>query len=108
MSTYFAVNTIAFRYDGTMFTGGSDGNLNFWDIYAFNRTFTITNPYPPYAITAGAFSPDGSHLAYAYGYDWSTVCAAHNDTQGHEGSTQYTRDTFLVMKEIDQIVCRPA
>ncbi len=50
-------------------TAGSDGSFSFWDRVKRQRTQAF--PKQDGAITATAFSHDGTIFAYAIGYDWA-------------------------------------
>ena len=52
-----------------MASGGSDGEINIWNLAAHQRAKHLTKLGAP--VTALAFNRDGSMLAYATGYDWS-------------------------------------
>ncbi len=66
----YPVSTIGFNsraIKNWIFTGGSDGNLNFWDIVEKNKILTKTYDSP---ITAVAVSADGKYMIYSKGNDW--------------------------------------
>jgi len=50
-------------------TAGRDGVVNFWKISQKKRILNFTWKGVP--ITKAKWSPDGRHLAYGVGYDWS-------------------------------------
>ncbi|PVU88112.1 hypothetical protein BB561_006020 [Smittium simulii] len=54
---------------GTFGTGGSDGNIIFWDREAKTKLGTISNVGAP--VTSSSFNRTGDILAYSVGYDWS-------------------------------------
>jgi len=60
---------IDFHPNNTFVTAGSDGSMHFWDKDSKSRLKTGANLRSP--ISTARFSPDGSLLAYALGYDWS-------------------------------------
>ena len=63
------MNSLVFHPNGTFATGGSDGEVNFWD--RINRSRLAHLPLLPLPITAMDFSSDASVLAYCTSYDWS-------------------------------------
>ena len=71
-----SVNCLS-AYQGDIFiSGGSDGLVTFW--HKTNRTKLGEFARNPSPITATAFSPDGTLLAYAAGYDWHKGIEYHN------------------------------
>lgn len=68
----FPVNAIAFhnKYN-TFATGGSDGSVSVWDGIQKKRLWRLNRPFPT-SITSLAFSQDGSRMALAVSYDFST------------------------------------
>ncbi|KAL7717409.1 Poly(A)+ RNA export protein [Entamoeba marina] len=97
LDNLYSVNTISYRYDGSMLTGGSDGVLNFWDIFTYNKLYDIKPVEPGVGISCSCYSPDGNYLCYGIGYDWS---------KGAYGSSQ-TPQCGLLIKQVDELVCRP-
>lgn len=73
-SIVYPVNTINFRGDGSLFTAGGDGYMNFWDIFSYKKLYSLRPILPEFAVTASTYSPDGDFIAMALGYDWSQVC----------------------------------
>lgn len=71
----YAVNSLAFHPLGTFATAGGDGAFNFWDKDAKHRLKAFQRASQ--AISATAFSHDGSLYAYAVGYDWSKGVGSH-------------------------------
>jgi mRNA export factor len=69
-SRVHSVNSIAFHpTDGYFATGGSDGQLIFWNKERQEKVKEFSKSTLP--ITSCAFSTNGSSLAYSVGYDWT-------------------------------------
>ena len=70
ISDMFAVNKCGFnsRSENFLYTAGSDGGLNFWDLKVKNK---ITSTSLNNSITAASVNNNGQYLAFATGYDWS-------------------------------------
>lgn len=68
-SDMFETNNCGFnaRSDNFLFTTGSDGMLNFWDLKAKNK---ITSIPLGNSVTACAINKQGNYAAFATGYDW--------------------------------------
>jgi len=67
----WAINDISLHpvHKACFTTAGSDGTFSFWDRVAHYRLRSF--PKQGGAITATAFSRDGTVFAYAVGYDWA-------------------------------------
>lgn len=64
-----SVNALAFSpIHGTFATGGSDGNIVYWDMTQKQRVKAFQGLGAP--VTAIDFKSDSSIVAYALGYDW--------------------------------------
>ncbi|KAH7915959.1 WD40 repeat-like protein [Hygrophoropsis aurantiaca] len=98
-SIIYAVNDISVNpVHGSVSTCGSDGVVNFWDIYGRTRLKTFdTAPGP---ISATGFNRNGTLFAYAVSYDWS---------KGHGGMTRDQPNKIMIhaCKE-EEVKRRPA
>ncbi|WUR03412.1 mRNA export factor (GLE2) [Vairimorpha necatrix] len=67
----FSVNTVGLypKNPNVLATGGSNGDLIFYDNMSRIKTFSKTEDVP---ITTGAFNTDGKLYAYCLGDDWAT------------------------------------
>ena len=64
-----SINAVAFSpVHGTFATGGSDGNIVYWDMAQKQRVKALQTLGAP--VTAIDFKSDSSIIAYALGYDW--------------------------------------
>merc|ERR1711916_218931 len=93
----YAVNAIAFHpVFGTFATAGSDGQYAFWDQYSKQRL--TQGPSQNDAISAAAFSNDGTYFAYGVSYDW------------HRGSEFYNPDSSsnsIIVERVSPSVIKP-
>lgn len=77
-------------------TGGTDGEINFWDVVSHNRLKRLSNVG---LVTALSFSREGTYLAYATGYDWS---------QGYLGNSIEKHPPKLMLHHVSQTELRKA
>lgn len=79
-----------------LYTTGSDGVLHFWDTKAKNKTNVYSLRAP---VTCCDISPDGNHIAFGLGYDWSQGVWGLPDVS-YEPSVGFKRiaDSELVYK----------
>jgi len=68
----YPVHVVAFNpvSKHNMITAGGNGKLHFWDYLARVKNSTVNTHGVP--ITKAIYSPDGKHILYATGYDWSS------------------------------------
>ena len=72
----YGVNTLRFHPNGSFITGGSDGEINYWDRVQRSRLKHSKRMKLP--IVATAFNYNASLLAYATSYDWSQGATGYN------------------------------